>query len=366
MSETPDWRRELNDINFDPEAVATRELAHDRAIVTYNALQDNLLVSKYALYRNPRNRPPHFAHLWPYSNALHATCTLAMMPDGLDLISDCNDRGDGLLAYTRNKDSDRPLGLKSSAVFPLGRGGDVYYDDNNWAALGLVQLFELTSDPKWLETAERILAFVQSGWSQDTKQSHPGGIRWAEPRWSKTRNTVSTAPAAELAAELYRITHKEIYLEWAIRCHDWVTNTLVKEDNLYIDNINPDGSYDHTVWSYNQGAMIGAGILIYGATGDKRFANQAISTAVAAVQHFSNSDILDHQGAAFNAIFFRNLFLLGADMPDSARSIAQDYCERQWNLRDQRTGLYPPVWDVNSTAPMIEIEALLAGSSPRP
>lgn len=349
------------------EADFRRQTARKRALIGYQAMRASLLASHSPLYKDSRMRTlSRFTHLWPYANAFHATCTLASMPEAPDLQADCHDRGLGLLAYQTWKDSDGEKGLSSRVVTRLGLRGDRYYDDNNWASLGLVQLFEQSSDPKWLELAEGILSFVQSGWVSDQSLPHPGGVLWAQPKRYTTRNTVSTAPAAELATRLYQITGKEAYLNWAIQCHDWVVNTMATNEGLYMDSIDEDGSYDRTIWSYNQGTMIGAGVLLHQATGEERFINQARQTAVAAVEHFSQNDILYRQSNAFNAIFFRNLFMLENDTPTTARSLATTFCERQWNNRDQASDLYHPVWDINATAPMVEIEALLAGSPARP
>lgn len=109
-----------------------------------------------------------------------------------------------------------------------------------------------------------------------------------------------------------------------------------------------------------------AGQLLHRATGEARYSEQARATAAAATEVFGQASRLDDQNPAFNAIFFRNLFLLGDACPAPARTLAADYCERRWRKRSWRTGLFRPWHDVNSTAPIVEIEALLAGGLPKP
>jgi hypothetical protein len=76
--------------------------------------------------------------------------------------------------------------------------------------------------------------------------------------------------------------------------------------------------------------------------------------------------VLDNQGTAFNAIYFRDLFLLDRVAPNSSYATeAQSFAATMWSLR-QSTGLFNPQYGVNGTAPMVEIYALLAGSAPAP
>ena len=145
----------------------------------------------------------------------------------------------------------------------------------------------------------------------------------------------------------------------------WVVTCLGTPSGLYDDHVNPDGSVNTTIWSYNQGVMVGAGVLLSGATGNTSYLDQAEQTAEASVAYFGTASVLDDQGPAFNAIYFRNLFLLDQVAPDPAYAgEAQSFASTMWAQR-QPTGLIDPQYGVNGTAPMVEIYALLAGSPPR-
>ncbi len=92
----------------------------------------------------------------------------------------------------------------------------------------------------------------------------------------------------------------------------------------------------------------------------------AASTAAASVDRFT-VPVLVSQDAAFNAVFFRNLFLLDQVIPDPRyRRLAHGYADEMWSQRrDPRTGLFGGGKSpLNDTAPLVEIDALLAGAEP--
>ena len=77
------------------------------------------------------------------------------------------------------------------------------------------------------------------------------------------------------------------------------------------DHVNPNGSVNTAIWSYNQGVMVGVGVLLYQLTGNNAgYLEQAQQTAAAAVSYFGTGTTLVNQGPAFNVIYFRNLFVL--------------------------------------------------------
>ena len=107
----------------------------------------------------------------------------------------------------------------------------------------------------------------------------------------------------------------------------------------------------------------------YQITDKTSYLKAAETTAAAAVSYFGTGSTLQNQGPAFNAIYFRNLFVLGQTQPNSAYSTeAQAYATYMWTQRAS-SGLFlqnGQTNGVNGTAPMVEIYSLLAGSTPRP
>ena len=218
-------------------------------------------------------------------------------------------REPGILAGTGS------AGFESVVTPPLGSGGDRYYDDNAWLGLALVRHHELTGDPVLLRLAERVFPFVVSGWSTEASWEIPGGIRWKEPASNRSRNTCVNGPAAELAARLHEKTGDSAHLEWALRTYEWTRRALQGPDCLYADRIAPDGTRTSTIWSYNQGSTIGAGVLLARQTTASSFLDQAEETATA---YLAGLDVpaLITQDPAFNAVLFRNLLALDEVRPD--------------------------------------------------
>jgi hypothetical protein len=314
-----------------------------------------------------RNEP-----LWPYAEMWSATCTLAALPGQQRALAALPAFFRGLGSYHRRHREvmagENPIAFESAAVFPHGRGGDKYYDDNTWLGLALCRHHEITGNKSAAQLSRRLLAFILEGWSNEPGWSHPGGIRWVDSDTDLSRNTCSNAPVAQLAALVgLRDKNKEMFA-WSERIYAWVRESFLSDQALYIDRIAPDGQTNTQIWSYNQGTMIGAGVQLHKVTGTQSYLAQAQETAAAALAHFS-LDALLGQDPAFNAVYFRNLFLLDlARHSSSYRQAAEDYGDRMWaERRDEESGLFLGGTSfLNDSAPMVELYALLAGSPPHP
>ena len=346
-----------------------------RASAVFEAITDSRLYSpRRRLYGSRRLVFwRSYEALWPFADAWSACCTQASLPDQERVLGILPSLFQGLTAYHRDHAAaltgSGPVGFESVVVPPLGGGGDVYYDDNSWLGLALVRHHEMCQDDLSLTLAKRLFNFVISGWSNDHSWSHPGGIRWKVPSSNVSRNTCSNAPGAELGALIHRVTGDRTCLDWSVRIYDWVRSTLLGSDELYMDQIAPDGTLERTIWTYNQGTMIGAGVLLAQATGDRSYLAQAQATAAASLQRFDVTELVKPNGPAFNAVFFRNVFLLARVAPNPGyRALAATYADEMWNEhRDVRTGLFEAGASLlNSSAPMLEIYALLAGADPHP
>ena len=99
---------------------------------------------------------------------------------------------------------------------------------------------------------------------------------------------------------------------------------------------------DTTFWSYNSGAMIGAGTLLYEATGNRSYLHDAVTEAAGAMRYWTADDRLYSQPAVFNAYLFNNLLLLDSQTRSRAYlGIITDYANRIYaNNRDAETGLF--------------------------
>ncbi|SEK24148.1 Beta/Gamma crystallin [Stigmatella aurantiaca] len=98
--------------------------------------------------------------------------------------------------------------------------GDRYYDDNAWAAKGLMELYQKTNNATYLNRAKEVLAFSMSG--ENTASSDPnGGIRWREGD-TGGQCLCATAPTAAANLMLHRATGTAQYLTDGLRLYNWM------------------------------------------------------------------------------------------------------------------------------------------------
>jgi len=306
----------------DPEARARDawRILHDTSMVRR--------VGNQLLVMDGPGRHSGIAAVWPLSQVLAAALDLARLevgkPDG--------DGGHGGAALVETLAETLELYRWGDGYAPYPGSQERYFDDNAWVGLdamqGHVQLPGRPADSLWLHKAKRTFGVVVGGQDDD------GGVRWKEGPAGRpgSRNSCSTAPAVELALRLHAATGADRHREVAERADAWLWRELASPDGLLWDHVDPDGSVERTVWSYNQGAAIGADVLWWRLTADRRRLDRAVATAAAALDHFAVDDGLWTQPPAFNAIFFRNLLQLHAAEPQP-RVVAEldRYLERVWN-----------------------------------
>lgn len=311
-----------------------------RALVAFEAMQRSYYIRGSGLYRGEP-----FSYLWPFSQALAATVTMNYVSGigripGLTttLTRELGARLIGLRYYLDTNNSGAPEGTFTStlAAFtgtvapPTGPGGAKYYDDNEWVGLELLRMYALTHNPAALGSAEGIMAFVMSGWATDPELACPGGIPFSNSSENLERNTVTGGPGAELAVRLYQITGNVQYLQFAQQAYEWVRTCLLRPNNLYADHIGPHGNVAQALWSYNQGSMIGAGVLLYQATHNSAYLYQARQTAAAALAYFT-PERLAAENPFFPSVYFRNVLYLDSVTHDPpGPRLAQAYVDYAW------------------------------------
>jgi Glycosyl hydrolase family 76 len=384
--------------------VSTQQLNAERTRRAYGAMQSHFLADdgsslcfETARAQKPRTRrrlwrfllaedTGTYATLWPFTRALAATLDLAgvdraLLP-GFDSGEAVRDRLAGLEHYWDARAT--PPGYDSAPLQPYGRGGDKYHDDNAWVGLALAQDLRMRGAASSLERAAELFSFILSGWDEDQRHPCPGGVFWVQQgigvgRSDHARNTVSTAPSAQLGFHLHELTGsasfdgqhgrvgaRDMY-EWVNRALDESEGTTAPCTGLYFDKIRDlSGNIDGTRWTYNQGAMIGANVLLHRLCGgaDTKYIDRAEAIARKSLAYFEGAYF--RQPEPFNAIFFRNLLLLHAASGDAAlrRSIVQTisaYADEAWETRREENDLFPkgaPM--LVKHAAMIQIFAVLA------
>jgi hypothetical protein len=305
-----------------------------RALLAFEAMQKAYYLKGVGLYRG---QP--FSYMWPFSQALAATVSIASIPGmKASLAREIHVRLVGLHRYLDTANSGAPEGTFTSTLPafdgtvapPAGPGGTKYYDDNDWIGIELVRLYKLTRSPSLLSSAAAIMTFEMAGWQASPELGCPGGLPFSNAAANSERNAVSTAPAAELSVQLYRITHNIQYLQFAVMAYEWVRQCLLQPTGLYADHVNRKGVVEPMLWSYNQGTMIGAGTLLYQATGNSGYLFQARQTAKAALSYFT-PERLGSEIPFFPSIYFRNLLYLDSITHDPpGPRIAQGYVDYAW------------------------------------
>lgn len=349
-----------------------------RAVAAYEAMQRHFYQPQQHLYAEtfPATGNP-YSFVWPLSQAYAATVDMAGLPGiGGRYAADVADRTVGLQLYwnptpaSHNPPSPpappSPPGYASGVMPPLGGGGDLFYDDNEWIGLASIQQYRMTGDATALDRAKAIFEVVRYGWDTDPSHPFPGGTYWTQAPWSHDRNTISNAPGAELGLHLALLTGGgSSYVSDSRRMYDWVNATLLAPNGLYWDHTDLGGTIEKTQWTYNQGVMLGAAALLAQATGEQAHLDRAVQLAHQALDFYEAAGRLFTQDRIFDAIFFRNLLRLHSVRPDGGyRQAMQSYADRLWEAVDPATGVlavqpYKPV-DLLDQAALVQLYALLA------
>lgn len=312
-----------------------------RARTSYQALQDYLYLGAagHRLYAESTPAAPDgnpYSYLWEFREATQATLDVRGLPgDEQRYAGDVADRFAAIEQYA-SPDPAHP-GYESYLPAPLGGGGDLFYDDNAVVGLSFMAAYRDGGGQDALAGARAAFDTDLRGWDTDPTKTCPGGMHWVEASWNTIRAANVTGLFAELAANLYAVTRDRTYLTWAVRAYSWNRSCLMASPGLYRNDIADDGTYDSTLWTYNSGAMIGAAHVLYQATGDRHWLDNALSDARGAMAYWTADDRLYDQPAVFNAYLFRDLLPL---LPEY-RSTLDGYAQRLWqDNRDPATGLF--------------------------
>jgi hypothetical protein len=379
-----------------------RQVHAARAVRAYTAMRRHFLRDDGLYRRDGQPRWPGMAaHLWPTARAFVAAVDLLGVRRelrlGFDAASEVAAHLRALEAYW-DGGADQPA--YASDVIGSRFGGDRYYDDNAWVGLGLVQLERLRPGRGHAQRARALFQFAAHGWDARPDAPSPGGVFWVEQSRptlgtgvvNHDRNVVSNAPNAQLGLHLAELAAAASATDGAsatngagathrphdyARAHDmyaWVNVTLdagraagAPATGLFFDKLRGDGTLDETLWTYNQGSMIGANVLLARqADAGAPYLARAEAIAAKALGYYGAT--YDARPAAFNAILFRNLLQLHAATGDGAlreriRSAMSAYAGLAWAARRDRHDRFrfrqggPTLLDQSA---MVQVYALLA------
>ena len=326
--------RPLLALHPNPDTLNSSTTNARRAALAYNAMQSTLFLPEARLYleTSPKVLENEYSWVWPLSQVFASTIDLTDLPGIGDAYRDEVSRR--LIALESYWSPDNvPPAYSSYIAPPVGPGGDVFYDDNAWIGLELVRWYRETDDPAVLDRARLVFDYVASGWEDDPSVAAPGGVYWTRASGNQNRNTVSTAPGAELALHLYQLTGEQTYLDWGQRMYDWMNTYMLGPDGLFLDHMDLQGNISPWVFSYNQGAMIGANVMLYRISRDDGYLRRAEEIARLSLEKYA-SGAFDDQSVYINTIFFKKLLMLYAHNGNASYIVAmQDYADRIWDTR---------------------------------
>ncbi|KAF7878801.1 hypothetical protein EAF04_000004 [Stromatinia cepivora] len=200
-----------------------------------------------------------------------------------------------------------------------------YYDDEGWWALAWIQAYDITGNRDYLSMAESIFADMKTG-SNTPCSNGVSGIWWDKPRTyvNAIANELYLSVAAHLAN---RASNRASYLAIARDQWTWFQGTgMINAQGTINDGLTSEcRNNGGTVWSYNQGVILGGLVELSRATGDSNYINTAKRIASAAITALSDSNGILHDpcepncgadGAQFKGIFMRNLQRLHQASPD--------------------------------------------------
>ena len=210
-------------------------------------------------------------------------------------------------AYLRTKNTKYTQRMKALLTgLKATNGGSYfndYYDDMGWMGNACVRAYNATNDADYLTVAQLIYTDIKTG----SNSSQGGGIAWRKTQLNY-KNTPSTANAIILAARLYELQNNANDLTLAKDLYSWMKTTLVDATTgIVYDGINSTGTgaIDKNIYTYNQGAFIGAAIELYNATKDASYLADAVLTANTAItdSQMVSVGVLKNEGQGDGGLF---------------------------------------------------------------
>jgi predicted alpha-1,6-mannanase (GH76 family) len=193
---------------------------------------------------------------------------------------------------------------------------NAFYDDEGWWALAWIAAYDLTHDLQYLQAAESIFEDMAAGWTTPC-----GGIWWDKSRRyiAAISNELFLSVAAHLAN---RSGSKAYYLSWAQREWAWSQDTgMINSHGNINDGVDIITCKNNigTVWSYNQGVILGGLVELSRAALNSSLLLIAQRIAIAAIVTLTDENDVLHDpcepncgadGSQFKGVFMRNLQVL--------------------------------------------------------
>lgn len=156
------------------------------------------------------------------------------------------------------------------------------YDDIMWWVISLARAHELTGEAKYLELSQSGFDRVWNGskavGDDGSYDMEKGGMRWGWERHQRNgKMACINFPTVIGAMTLHNITGDKEYFDKAIEIYDWAREVLFDTVRGRIADHRNDHARrpDWTTNLYNQATFIGAGVMLYKKTGDRKYLQDA-------------------------------------------------------------------------------------------
>ncbi|KAJ4294460.1 hypothetical protein N0V90_008151 [Kalmusia sp. IMI 367209] len=254
--------------------------------------------------------------------------------------------------------------------------------DEGWWALGWIAAYDLTNNRRYLNQAESIFKDMHAVFGKTNCSKNVGGIGGI---WWDRNQTYVNAIANELffstAASLAnRAESSSSYLSIAKQQWAWFKGTGMIRDNSTINDgldLQTCQNNGGTIWTYNQGVVLGGLVELSKATGDTSYIDTAHRIATASIATLAPSGILRDpcepncgpDGSQFKGIFVRNLLILHEVSPrDEYRELfeknARSIWKRNRNKRNELSiswaGPFDPAYPANASTQSSAMDCLVA------
>lgn len=298
-----------------------------------------------------KNENPH-SFLWPLCGLIQAANELEAIHPGKSYMPTV------ITAINAYYDPKPPAPGYDSYVVKE-KGGDRFYDDNQWIGIAYMDAYKRTKKKWYLEKATEIYKFMMTGF--DTISG--GGLYWKEGD-KGGKNTCSNGPGVLLAIQLYQATRQKSYLDTAILLYNWTERYLQAPEGYYYDMIHlPSLKIDSAAYTYNAGTMLEASVKLYHITQNKkRYLSAAQHIAAGSYTHFFRKGRFPYS-YWFNAVLLRGYEALYAvDGNRQYINAMQEDADKIWAEEKDENGMVgrKPTKDLLGQAGMIEIYARLA------
>ncbi len=237
------------------------------AVYNYASIADSMQAKTYSAYLSATG------NYFVQNNTGNTTFNYWPNANMLDVLTD---------GYLRTKSATYTQRMKTLLTGIKTSNGGTYsnnfYDDMGWLGNASIRAYMVTNDADYLAAAQTIYTDIKIG----VNNYAGGGVSWKKDQLTY-KNIPSTANATILAARFYEVQNNASDLTLAKTLYSWMKTTLVDPSTgLVWDGINRtgDNSIDKNyIFTYNQGAFIGAAVELYNSTKDQTYLADAVLTA---------------------------------------------------------------------------------------